>query len=414
MTFNSKKLKKNLINFFQYISCLCIFIGTCSMYASLQNGTIISNYSTLILIISLTSIIILSFPIKLKLIINAILMSIFIIAYSFLYFSLSDFVSFNFLKVILEVVLFLLYVVFYEVNNDCMFELLDKYASLMYVLGILSILCWLFCSVLRIIPFNSVVVSYWGSEPVSVKSFHNIYFEPAYQSPFGIPRNSGLFTEAAMASLSYGISLLNEVYLNPKTSRKRSVFFILILFSTMSTAGMIIASFVFLYYIIRFKSKTLIGKIVKGLLLPLMIIIIIVFILFLFNEKMGSFSGGDRIKDYINGIHYFKKKIFVGYGYGNSVFMSRAHTGYSNSITYLLITGGLFFIIPWLFVFIKSIFISIRNKNSIIFIFSLFMILIFVMIICADRSLILYIFCCLLLSEHIKLGNGETRLCQKK
>ncbi len=405
MIIKFKSFKKSIIKFLQYISCICIFVGTDSMYIALQNGTKVYNISSLLLMLSLVLISLISFPIKRKYLNKVTFISLLIVVFFSIYCFFSDFVTASILILICEIICFLFYVVLYELNNDCMFELLDNYSNLMLFLGILTFFLWLFCSVLHVIPFNRTVISYWSGKanPKVVNSFYNIYFEPVDTNMFGIPRNSGLFTEAALASLSFGISLLNEVFINQKKNYFRIIAFIVIIFSTTSTAGIIIAILVILYLLFKSKFNILILRIIKGLLFPLLIVVTFILIRSLFSFKIATFSGGDRVTDYINGFSYFKKKFVIGYGYGNSGFMNSINSGYSNSITFLMLTGGLFFILPWILLIVKSIYVSYVKKNVNIFLFALFIILIFTMIICADRPLMLYIFVCLLLSENIKL-----------
>ncbi|MBF8969889.1 hypothetical protein [Streptococcus sp. NLN76] len=228
-------------------------------------------------------------------------------------------------------------------------ELLLKYRNVMIIIASLSLIIWMFGSLFHLIQPTGVVQTVWTNTglPRSVPSYFNLYFET--QRISDITRNTAIFTEAPMASLHFSIALLIEAYIQKNFSSMRFGLFSIAILSTFSTTGIVSLILVFLHKYLFTRGRSNLLQVLKIVMLPLILFVAIYVVWWLIETRLGTSSGSVRMDDFIIGIRAWLLNPFFGNGYLNTAFIKQfmgmwrsENTGFSNSITMLLASGGVY------------------------------------------------------------------------
>lgn len=125
-------------------------------------------------------------------------------------------------------------------------------------------------------------------------------------------------------------------------------------------------------YLFYSKNKLIIKY--RNILLPVLGIIFILVIFVLFNQKLNYDTGSSSIRsdDYKVGYQAFKDHPILGLGLANNMLLVQNYmenwrsynTGLSSSVVELFSFGGLYLGFPYIFSFIRGIFLSIKNRNK--------------------------------------------------
>ncbi len=242
---------------------------------------------------------------------------------------------------------YLLFAIYCMISRGCVFlEVLKKYRNIVCAVAVFSIVMWLLCSVLKLIPSTSVAMTSWSDTPTvdkPIKSWFGIYFETQ-----GI-RNTSIFTEGPMASLHYSLALLIEMLLSKKPSIITFGILVLAIFSTMTTTGiLVVGTICFIYAIIFIHKKGWLKK--KSVRISLVSVILIgcAAAIAIVVWKVSTVSGSIRSDDMRAGWLAFTDHPIVGNGCNNlpaiQKYMSEwrsFNTGYSSGLLWVLSDGGL-------------------------------------------------------------------------
>lgn len=285
------------------------------------------------------------------------------------------------LKLGLSVISFILY---FELCTDATeFPLIFKYyINWMTIIGLISLILWVLVSCMRIIPFNSSILSDWSTfngYAARISSYHNIYFETQYINNF--PRNSAIFPEAPMASLHFLMAFaMNFLFCNEKWHKLRNLILVLAVISTFSSTGYIGIVLLITYKMIfnNFGKKEVNYLGIFGIIMLLIVSVLI--INSIFSQKMTTESGSIRRDDYLAAFNAWKTSPIFGVGLvSDSVksYMSlwrNYNLGFSNSLMDVLSHGGLYLFLLYIMAAIKGVMsgVKARNYNMIMFVFIVF------------------------------------------
>lgn len=224
-----------------------------------------------------------------------------------------------------------------------------RYRNVVLFVAVLSIVCWLIFSILKLGSPSAHVFSTWTNtgDPKPVASYYGVYFES--QILHGFVRNTAIFTEAPMASLQFSIGFLIELLVNDNVKPLNRIIFTLAILSTTSTTGILLVLFFWLYTIIKAKNYNSLIALIKVTIVPIALIAAVIVANVMLTAKMGESSGSIRTDDFIVGMKAWSHKPLLGNGFNNAdalkAFMGgwrSYNTGFSNSITQLLAQGGLY------------------------------------------------------------------------
>lgn len=262
-------------------------------------------------------------------------------------------------------------------NSSGLSTLLLAFRDVVVLVAIVSLFFWLFASVFEIIPPTGQIYSNWTSDgtPKAVFSWLGLYFETQDVDSFGmnaLTRNTAIFTEAPMASMTFCFALIIDAFIDKKRNNIKTFILILAIASTVSSTGYVFIICVFLFKYCLSNNKEGVGQKLKFFLLPILFIMSLVGAAYIFSDKLDTMSYILRADDYIVGFDAWQSNPLFGWGIGKkSILINymdawRALSGYwgfSNGIFTVLVEGGLYIGIFYFGAFAKSFILSIRNHD---------------------------------------------------
>lgn len=271
---------------------------------------------------------------------------------------------------LLRMAVLILYFVICKDNEN---SLLIAYKNIMIFIACESLFFWLFGSVLGIIEHTGYLYSTWAANENSIKvcnSYYGIYFETQMTDSFGnagLIRNTAIFTEGPMASLNFCIALMVEYLLQQRPYMPFVVIFVLAILSTVSTTGYLVLLSLVLFKLIIYPVHTSILKFIKFVVLPIAIVVIAGAGIYVLADKQDTMSLLLRVDDFIVGYNTWIEHPIFGWGAGNTYplqqhmdFWRGEQTGFSNSIFWVLVQGGIYLAAPYI---ISSIYILLYLKK---------------------------------------------------
>lgn len=303
------------------------------------------------------------------------------------------------LKLLVSFISFLLY--FGLCTDTKKFPLIfEYYINWMVIIGIVSLVLWMFVSCMRILQFNSSILSDWSTfngYAARISSYHGIYFETQYLN--NIPRNSAIFPEAPMASLHFLVALsLNFLFCQGKFSKTKNLLLILAIISTLSSTGYIGIVLLFTYKMVFYKFKNNTLNYLKFLWIIVFLIGSIVVVNLIFSQKIGSESGNIRKDDYLAAFNAWKTSPIFGVGLvsdtvKNYMSLWRSYNlGFSNSLMDVLAHGGLWSLVVYVGAGLKGVISNLKIKNFNMIMFVVMVFYLFATTIFTNSFLILAVF----------------------
>lgn len=345
---------------------------------------------------------------------KSLLITVALLFYLLAYFILQDYNRELFSKYML-VVLFLIFFEFLLPNR--MIKVLEKFSTLVYIIGIISLFFWIFGSLLHIIAPSSPVLTSWsGTDSYrAVYTYYNIYYETqsttlANLLPMGFIRNSAIFTEAPMASLNFSIALMIEKLAARKFSATREFILIILILSTGAFTG--IGFLALLYSSLWLKNSSSASRNKKILItfVGLILTLLTVWgIQKLVIQKMTVTSGQIRLDDYILMFNVWREHKFLGVGIGNNASIIQnmsvaraANIGLSNSIGQVLAHGGIYISVLYAYSFLKPFITGFKTNDSIL---SVLLFYLFVSTIFSYQFMLIFLLIYFTLNSKTKLEN---------
>ena len=254
--------------------------------------------------------------------------------------------------------------------------LLIRYSTLVCVVAACSVVMWLFCSVLKIIPPTGVAWTSWNAlvdTNTPVDSYFGIYFTIQ-----GI-RNTSIFAEAPMAALHYSLALLIQVFLASKTDLRMVIVLVVAIATTISTMGYLVAAFAVICYVLFWMAQR--GWLRKGWVqaaLAAGFLLGVAAVVAVMKWKVDTTSGSLRSDDLLAGWKSFWHHPLFGNGHRNLRAIRRRmsewrhfNLGYSSGLMWVLSDGGLWFAVAYLYPIVRAIVHGIRYRQIKIVLFSL-------------------------------------------
>ena len=174
-----------------------------------------------------------------------------------------------------------------------------------------------------------------------------------------------------MLNLWCNIAMAMELFLKEKSSGLKISVFVATILTTFSTTGLI---FLVLCISLKYYHKfAKMPRLAKGLLLLSLLLLIPVtaYALYaLLETKVSTVSFLMRASDYIGGIRLWQKHPVFGSGFGNLVplleyvYSPNGVAGFSNSITGVLATGGIWMSLLYYFPHITAMFSRFTGNKS--------------------------------------------------
>lgn len=279
----------------------------------------------------------------------------------------------NYLRVIRCAIILALMLVLFEPDRELITVkgILNKYTNLVTILAAVSVFCWLAGSILKLFAATGYVVTDWTETGEDIKryTFLHIYYETQMLSPH-IARNTGIFTEAPMASYTYCLALISELLVTRRRGVKRSAILVIAILTTFSATGYLVIMILTFYA--AFLGRDHIRKLprpVLGVIAVCSIVLIAGAALVIYNKFIWG-SGLIRTNDYIVGFHAWVAHPFVGGGFECLEYLQsfmpkwRAiNCGYSNSPLQILGQGGIYLAVPYVYAFARGVWNSLYQKD---------------------------------------------------
>ncbi len=254
---------------------------------------------------------------------------------------------------------------------------LIRYTNIVAVIAVVSIVLWLFGSVVKLIPVSGTVNSYWSGKVTN--HFFNLQFETQSTTIPGtsiqIIRNTSFFVEAPMFSFCLLLAFMIELFLNRKTRLYICILLGIAVITTFSTTGYIFLVLacgikLFITYFPNKNSSPVAIAVSVGFA-----VLTIVISIFLLKDKLSTSSGNIRLDDFRAGYLAWKDHMIFGNGFDSTAvkkYMSgwrNYNTGLSNSFSRLFPDMGLYGGILYLSSFVLGLVRNIKTKNLNKFIF---------------------------------------------
>lgn len=232
------------------------------------------------------------------------------------------------------------------------------FSNAVCLLAVVSLVMWLLCSVLRILPFTNSFLSVWAVfEDSSIQyrvfpSFLNIYFETqtVQVGSLELIRNTAIFSEAPMYSFILCLAMLAELFAqSTKPSGFRIAVYVISIISSISTSGIVFIVIIFIYYInVAYKRADRRQKVAILFCIVCSIIFGSVLIVFFVFTKLKSESGVIRFDDISACIKAWSNNVLFGNGVNSDqaiisyLSADRAYlTGISSTLFRMLAQGGI-------------------------------------------------------------------------
>lgn len=264
-----------------------------------------------------------------------------------------------------------------EYKSGRFFELINVFVKLMFVITCASLFFWML-SMLNV-PTNSSISILWGGLRSINGYFHIHYLASGSNVILGvnIVRNTAFFSEAPMYSFLICIALAMHLFLQQRSSSnlidKRTIIFLITIFTTASTTGVIVGIISVVATII-FQSSNRVGRSML-MIVGLGILVYIIIYLLEMKSEANVWSVSTRMDDVLAGIAAWKIHPWFGSGLGNfrvymqyisqSRLLIGANSGYSSGIFQILFTGGIYYFVA--IVIIPFLGFMKINRNSYVF-----------------------------------------------
>ena len=243
----------------------------------------------------------------------------------------------------------------FDKNSSKIFEAM---LNIMIFLSIVSLFFWFFGTNLQLISPTGMLDTTWGG---ARKVYFGIYSEVGTTIYGGIHRNTSIFGEATVFTYFLGSSLLYEWFLGKKDKRK---LFILIstMITTFSSSGYLILLYLVVLWAYQYMKEHNKFKQIKWVVIPIVVVLGVSIVLSLIFDPTKLASVRIRMSDYINGFTAWLESPIWGHGY--QLDTTVYNTGFSNSISLILVNGGIMFLGIYLFPIIKNVKMGVFNSNK--------------------------------------------------
>lgn len=269
-------------------------------------------------------------------------------------------------------------------------SLLLRYSNVMICLAVVSVVMWILCSLLKIIPASSVFPNTWTGTLMFIPSYFNIYFETQSVTLLSdrVIRNSGIFNEAPMYNMAVCIALAIDYFLRPNPSKARISVLVITVLTTLTTTGQLFLLGLLGYHVFRKISRRY--RVLMIISIPLLFFTAYTIGNMLIETKKESGDGGGSVESRSEDIRYcieagMKYPVFgVGIVQKDEQHLWRGvQLGRSNSLFAVFARGGIYFLTLYIGTLLLVPLLYYRkNKDSKRLLIMLFFFVLFTFTIC--------------------------------
>ena len=350
-----------------YLINAVIIIRSACMYALLTNSPLYNRGVGWILALFCATYVLSTKRIKLNKTFNRLFL---VLAVLLIYLIVNSYNAQVFLKSYVSafICFFIVIIAFYQ-NGD-LENFMKAFSNIMLVISVISLFFYFFGTVLDVLPSRTFVTYDWADAYLPSYTYYYLYFENPVQN-IGRLCNLGIFTEAPGYSGFLTYALLIEVILRKKItepsakriSTTRIFVFVITMFTTASTKGIIAVLIVMAIEYLTRDTKGLLNKFIMITGSIILIAALTAATSILLESKLMTGSGNIRMDDFQAGIKTFMSNPLFGVGFENNeailrnAFIIRSNMGLGMGLTTLLACGGV-----WLFsIYVGALYFSFNS-----------------------------------------------------
>ena len=246
-------------------------------------------------------------------------------------------------------------------KNRNMGSFLSAYSNIMLTIAIISLVFWVFGSLLDIMPGRTAVTYDWAGDQRTSYTYYYLYFEnPLQNRGEQFSRNLGLFPEAPgyATFLSYGmlIEAIKRTEINIADTKKlhqnmmKLIIYFITILSTGSSKGIIIVMAIVAMKYLFGKSTKAWKQVIKTVICLIVFVCVVIASIYLIDVKLSTGSGITRLDDLQAGLKTWKQHFLFGAGYMNgdairaNQMTIRDNEGMSMGLAVMVGYGGLLFL----------------------------------------------------------------------
>ncbi len=246
-------------------------------------------------------------------------------------------------------VLLTLYIGLVDEQGDVR-RLLYKLSDIVLVLSVISLFCFVFGTCLGLLPRQTVTYD-WAEKTRTCGTYFHLYYESQniHFLGFDLMRNCGLFMEAPGFAVFLVYAAAVEGLLRDKLRLIPCAIITVTSLTTFSAKAILLVVLVFgLRYVVA-KSRSIVGRRLKMLMLPAVVAAVALVGLILIKDKMTSHSFYIRMDDLRACFKTWLTNPLFGTGYWNDdavapffTYAERFNDGLSMGVMVILAQGGLY------------------------------------------------------------------------
>lgn len=246
----------------------------------------------------------------------------------------------------LPLLLLMLYVGW--MGDGCV-ELLYKLSDWIVALTAVSLVLFLFGTLLRWLPAQTATF-YWGESQRTCPTYFHLYYEAQRITFFGIdlPRNCGVFPEAPGFAAFLAVATAVEVLLR-RPRWWRCAVLVAATVTTFSAKALILAAAIFFLRYLLWAPRGWFTHRLRVVALPAVGAVVAALAAVLLWDKLNSISGGMRLDDVMACLKAFRTAPLFGTGYWNDdsivpyfAYAQRYNNGLSMGAAVILAQGGVY------------------------------------------------------------------------
>ena len=255
-----------------------------------------------------------------------------------------------FMYYLLPILLLMLYVGLKERQEGCL-DLFHKLSDIVLILTILSLFFYVFGTLLDVLPGESLATYSWGGTKRTCTTYFHLFYEAQKIDFFGLMlvRNCSVFPEAPGFAIFLSVATASEVLLREKPRVWRLAVFVAATVTTYSAKAIVLVAAAFALKYMLGYPKSLFGRRVKILLVPLALLGVAAVAAVLLWDKMQTVSGFMRLDDVLACFKTWLTAPVFGTGYWNDesiipffTYAERYNNGLSMGVMVVLAQGGLY------------------------------------------------------------------------
>lgn len=246
----------------------------------------------------------------------------------------------------LPLLLLMLYVGW--MGDGCV-ELLYKLSDWIVALTAVSLVLFLFGTLLRWLPAQTATF-YWGESQRTCPTYFHLYYEAQRITFFGIdlPRNCGVFPEAPGFAAFLAVATAVEVLLR-RPRWWRCAVLVAATVTTFSAKALILAAAIFSLRYLLWAPRGWFTHRLRVVALPAVGAVVTALAAVLLWDKLNTVSGGMRLDDVMACLKAFRTAPLFGTGYWNDdsivpyfAYAQRYNNGLSMGAAVILAQGGVY------------------------------------------------------------------------